>query len=1033
MSPALGIGLFLAGLVLLILVWLALRFMPRVRATAQADAGAFSPVERSDSKDAVILLQPGGRVDYVSVAARAYFDLRENEPYDLERLARRVRPSDEFLDLCVSPGTKRVTIGGKLVEIASFEVPGVIPIMLVSLRSKEHSPVLESGSGASEEILRVVTEFSQSIATSLDLDTTVQAIMEYVSRLVPSDALELKLWNAEEQTLTSFRFQESNPPEGGAGLRTRSSQFGSLTDQLINRRVPIFLPDARSQAELAASGELIAIQSYLGIPLLAGGELVGVFEAGQTGGGVFGSHDLDLLQLIAGQAAVAMRNARLYEDEQKRGAELAGLANLNQSLGAIRDTQDLFSRLVESVAPLFAADIVGFLLFDEEKGVLEGQIPFHGLPSHLVEIYRARILANSPAEEVLAGQRPVLTPTASTDETWRLLGLSDIAIAASLRDNALIPLVSSGRMLGYLQVGHHTRGTSSFSLEEARLMNIVASQAAAIIENALLVQQARARAQRADALRRIASLSSSTARLDEILKYSIQELARLFSADAAAIFLLDEARGDVRLDRESTYGISEEISSSFIQLFVDDPTYPYTVSGSQKPFRSGRLGTDSLVLPVYRPLASALRMESAIIVPLIVRDRCIGELMLTSLNVDYYNSDDQQVVATAAGQLATAVESAGLLAQTDDSLRRRVDQLSAIARLSRELGASLDVQHVLQVIHSESLRSIHSDCATVLLFEKDSLPSDQRISQIVGCEAVHELSAIEQNVVQKGELQIVEDFARDGTTPPHEGVRSAILAPITFQARTIGLISIHANKPNFFSAEVSEIVQTLVVQAGIALSNAQRYQNEQERSEIMRRRSDTLLRLTDVSFNLGFDQPLEQTLNVIAQGIRDSAPFRVVLVSAVEPETGLLRRVTAVGIPQETLNEILMRKQPLASVQQLMKSEFKVSHSYFIPADQTPVVSSDVHMVTLDLTSAPVNSPNAWNPDDFLLMPLEDAAGQVVGLISLDDPVNGLRPDKATIESLEVFAAQAALVIAQTFGGPIGGDHRTAAGRPARK
>jgi PAS domain S-box-containing protein len=1010
MSPGLGIGLFLTGLVLIILVWLALRFTPRNRISAQVSADSF--MSTSNSKDAVIILQPGGRVDYISTPARTYFDLRENEPYDLERLARRVRPADDFLDLCAAPGSKRVTISGKLVEITSFEVPGAFPVMLVSFRSREVSATLEQGSGASEEILRVVTEFSQGVSTSLDLDKTVNAILEYVSRLVPSDVLELKLWNADDRSLKPYQFQGPSGLSTRTGLRELVSQFGGLTDQVISKRQPVLITDARSQPELASGGELPSIQSYLGIPLVAGDEFIGVLESGQTGGGTFGSHDQDLLQLIAGQAAVALRNAKLYEEEQKRAAELAGLANLNQSLGAIRDTQDLFSRLVESVSPLFEAEIVGFLLYDEEKRTLEGQIPFRGLPSHFVEIYRAIVPVNSQAEEFIASQQSILTLAASTDETWRLMGLTDIAIAASLRDNALVPLVSSGRMLGYLQVGHHLRGSSSFSSDESRLMNIVASQAAAIIENVLLVQQARSRTQRSDALRRIASLSASSATLDEILKYSMQELARLFNASAGAIFLMDESRGELRLRRESTYGISEDISNSFIQVFVDDPTYSDTVSGSQKAFHSGRLSTERVVLQAYQPFATVLGLESAVVVPLIVRDRSIGELMLGSHKVDYFNSDDLQIVTTAAGQLATAIESAGLLAQTDDSLRRRVDQLSSITRVSRELGASLDIQHMLQVIHNEGMRAIRSDCASVILFDQDSSSlTNPLIAKAVGCEETGKLSALELAVLQKGDIQIFDSFSDGDNAPPHEGVRSAILAPITFQTRTIGLISLHAYQPNYFAPENLEIVQTLVVQAGIALSNAQRYQVEKDRSEIMRRRSETLVRLTDVGYNIGFDRPLDQTLNMIARGIRDSSPFGAVLVSVVEEDTGLLRRVTAVGIPQETLNEILVRKQPLASVQQLMKPEFKISRSYFIPADKTPVVSSDVHMVTLDIASPPVKYSNSWNPDDFLIIPLENADRQVVGLISLDDPSNGLRPDKATIESMEVFASQAALAI----------------------
>ena len=1017
MLSGLGISLFIAGLVFILLVWVVLRIIPRTYTTVQADANSFSFPESSKSNDAVIILQPGGRVEYISALARTYFNLNENEPYDLERLARRVRPTDDFLDLCAASGHKRVSINGKLVEISSFEVPGAYPMMLISLRGKELVPALDQGNGASIEILRVVTEFSQSIAANLDLKTILQSILDYVSRLVSSDMLELNIWDAENQVLVPYHFQSADSSFSGV-VRAKASQFGSLTNQLVVRRIPALIADARLQPELAENGELLSIQSYLGIPLLAGDELVGTLEAGQTGGGAFGQHDLDLLSLIAGQAAVAIRNARLYEDEQKRVSELAGLANLNQALGTVRDMQELFARLVESVAPLFSAEIIGFLLYDEEKRILEGKVPFRGLPPHFVQIYRTTITADSPAEHLITSQQPLLTLDASTDENWRMLGLSNIAMAASLRDIALVPLLSSGRMLGYLQVGHHQRGTSSFTLEELRLMNIVANQAAAIIENILLVQQARVRAQRSDALRRIASLSSSSATLEEILKYSVQELASLFQADTGAIFLMNESRGELRLSRESTYGISDDISNSLIQIFVDDPNYRYTVSGSQKPFLSGRLSTDRRILPVYRPLATVLLIESAMVVPLVVRDHSIGELMLGSFQADHFNSYDLQVVATASGQLAAAVESADLLVQTDDSLRRRVDQLSAVTRISRELSASLDLIHLLKIVHDESVRIAQADCCSVILLEQDYDPADPMIELIVGCEGDRELSSLERDAVQNRELRVVADeFLQEKVSSLYasQGVRSAIILPISYQAHTLGLINLHSNQLDFFTAETIELVQTLAVQAGIALNNAQRYLIEKKRAELMHRRADTLVRLTDVSYNLGHDQPVDQALQIIARGIRDSTPFRVVLMSIVEADNSLLQHITAVGIPQDTLNELFARKQPLQSVSQLMKPEFKVGRSYFIPSDQSPVVHSDVHIVNLDVTAPVSKAPNAWEAHDTLIVPLENAEGQIVGLINLNDPSNGLRPDKATIETVEVFASQAALLVSHTL------------------
>ena len=198
---------------------------------------------------------------------------------------------------------------------------------------------------------------------------------------------------------------------------------------MIDRNTPLLISDARSQPELTASGELRPIQSYLGVPLIVGAEMVGTLEAGQTGGNGFGSHELDLLKFVSGQAAVALRNAKLYEDEQRRAAELAGLAKLNQSLGAIRDTNDLFNRLVNSIAPLFAMEIIGFLLFDEERRTLEGKIPFRGLPSNIVDIYRATISAGSHAEQLIQEQKPIITLNAALDETWRVLGLTEIGRA----------------------------------------------------------------------------------------------------------------------------------------------------------------------------------------------------------------------------------------------------------------------------------------------------------------------------------------------------------------------------------------------------------------------------------------------------------------------------------------------------------------------------------------------------------------------------------------------------------------------------
>src|SRR5512146_381343 len=154
-SLNLGIGLIIAGLVFVILVWGVLSLIPRAQAATQVK-GAPTPVAQEDDAEAIVVIQPGGRVDYVNARARDWFGLREKDSADLERLMRRVRPTDDFLDVCAAPGSKRLSVNGKPVEATSYSVPGVYPQMLISLRGMESIPSLTTGSrDLSSSVLRL--------------------------------------------------------------------------------------------------------------------------------------------------------------------------------------------------------------------------------------------------------------------------------------------------------------------------------------------------------------------------------------------------------------------------------------------------------------------------------------------------------------------------------------------------------------------------------------------------------------------------------------------------------------------------------------------------------------------------------------------------------------------------------------------------------------------------------------------------------------------------------------------------------------
>jgi len=1006
----LGIGLVIAGLVFGTLVWALVRMFPNHASSGRSENDTLVLPDFNQSNEAVLVIETGGRVEFINTSARDWFALRDGDVADIERLARRVRPPEEFLDVCAVPSQKRVNVNGRLAELTSFQVPGPYPKMLVSVRAVELTPALATeGADASSSILSIISDFGKVVASNLDLETVLCSILENLNRLIPADLLEIKVWDVDTQSFISYHFQTEDPSKPQL-VRVSQSQFGKFSERLIKNRELLLIKDVRSMSGQELDGGFSAIQSYLGVPLIAGKELVGLIEAGQMSSAAFTQQDVNLLQLVSGQVSVALRNSILFEEEQHRSSELAGLANLADAAGSIQDPKDLFAQLVDSVAPLFDVDVVGFLIYDENKHTLEGQVPFRGLPVHIVEIYRAPIAPGSPAESLLRERNPILTLDASLDENWHRLGLTDIAVAASLRDSALMPLQAGGNMLGYFQVSHHHRGPAAFSDSEVRLMNIVANQAAAIIGNGLLIQQNRLRNQRSDVLRRMVNLTVSSSTLEEMLKYSVHELTHLFQADAGAVLLLDETHGQLHLQRDSIAGASPEALIAFVKFEVGNDDYQFIAEGQS--FMTGRLSLDPRALSTYKPLVENLHTESMMVLPLAIHGKSIGELILGSIKTDFFTDYDLQIASTAAGQLSSAIENLRAGSQTDQTLREQLEQLITIARVSRELSASLDFNRLLEIFRNESVRSLDADCGSVLLIDPGSEADNPHVIKSTGCSSNVELSPFERSAIEKARSFLVSDFDQEGFFPPHAGIHSALVVPLIHQKRSIGLLQLHSEKPSHFGAKALEFMEALAFQAAIALSNAWIYQNELQHSEILRRRADTLVQLSNASYAINPDVSLEESLEVITQGIKDSTPFQVVLVSIYEPEGGLLRRVVGLGIPQETLNELLARKQPYSGLLQLMKPEFKISRSYYIPADQTPVLPTEVHYVYApEYVRGDQHKQNAWDPDDFLLIPLEDAQGQPLGLISLDEPSNGLRPDRATIDSVEVFAAQAALII----------------------
>lgn len=960
---------------------------------------------------------------YFNQQARDWLGYNRNKPYiDLDRLAQRARPSDAFLELCSSEGQTRFYLDGRMVEGASYTVPyDHAEAMLVSLRRPQVTAISSNEAGVPDQTLNIFAELSESMAANLNLEATILAILDGVERLIPSNFSEITVWDADNRRLIPYRFA------GQAGV-DRHLEKGAesylpdkgFTGHLISQRASLLIGnvDTFRPVRPILDQKQRPYNSYMGVPLLMAGELLGTLELSSLARDAFSENDLELLQMLSRQAAIALHNALLYQTEQHRIRELSGLAELAHAVGALHDTQDLFTRLVESITPLLEVNAVGFLIYDENRHTLEAQTPFAGLPDQFIQLYRTSISPGSPAEEIWLKHETIVANPAAEDPRLIALNLAHLAQVTDIVNTVMEPLISSGRTLGYLQVADK-KDNSPFDQNDLRLLEIIASQSATIVDNATLVRQSQERAQRSEALRRIASLTGSSATSDEILQFSLRELARLLRADVAAIFLLDESRGELQLHQESLFGKFPDAASIPGHIAISDPLFQAVVTSTKRAYFTDNAAEDTQIPSVYRPFIEALQIQSLIDVPLILREVGIGEVLLGSRAMNFFDRNDLGLVSTTASQLAAAIERSSLYTQTDESLRGRVEQLTALNRISRELNSTLDLTHLLQIVYDEVLLTTQASCGTISLLdihEKSSSPA--RILLSIGDSTGEELSSLETTVVEKAEPILVRDYihlteASLSWQPPHDGVQSSLVVPIAYQEKVAGLIHVHSREAEHFDDTAIQIVQSLAIQAAIALGNAQRYREQIHRAEVLKRRVETIDKLLESSRTLHIEQPLEESMEAIVHGIQESTPYRLVLISVYEPTSGNLLRVTGAGLPIDTQNILQAQAYPWSSIKPLLKPEYRVSNSYFIPDDKKPVQLAEIHTAIDSPLSddSPKISSRAWNPEDLLLVPLFQDGDEPLGMISVDNPQNGLRPDHPTVEALELFASQARLAI----------------------
>jgi len=352
---------------------------------------------------------------------------------------------------------------------------------------------------------------------------------------------------------------------------------------------------------------------------------------------------------------------------------------------------------------------------------------------------------------------------------------------------------------------------------------------------------------------------------------------------------------------------------------------------------------------------------------------------------------------------------------------------SGMRRVSQEINTTLDLERILDVVLDSSMRLSGADCGAVLLREAEDSAFDLQVAAgydegeraTIGETLQEPLTHPVVGEVLRTEeaLRVSDPTAELGMEPWFTSeARAMVVVPVFYAQMLTGLMVLESEEREGFDRPLIQFLEGLADQAAIAIGNARRYQEQLERGDLLRKRAEQLASVLEVARALRSDRPLENILEEVAYGIQESVGFDLVLISVVEGDPPVQRRVAAAGIPIPEFERIRDVQQPWSLVERLMEDRFRISQSFYIPAERRPAWFDQLDTYAAVGDDEPggaddVRKPGRWHPRDMLIVPLTGPGGDVKGVVSLDQPRDGQVPDRSTVEAAEVFAAQAALAI----------------------
>ncbi|HBY93816.1 MAG TPA: hypothetical protein DEP84_07565, partial [Chloroflexi bacterium] len=453
--------------------------------------------------------QKAARFGTVPQASVVFTMLNRDQPYIVEHTAsdslfakRRFTLEEEVISLVAIP----LKVGGECVGVmfVNYRAPHRFTsdeLLNIELFADQAAVAISNAQRYERLQLRAAAlqtlyETSLTLTATLSVEALLKSVVDRARQLTGAQIGALGVLDSEGN-LRSFMTSGLDPSQERLGPRPQGHGILGL---LLRDGPTIRLADIHDHP--AFEGHYPpghpAITSFLGVPIRYKGLIIGdLYMANKLDASEFSDEDEDLLESLAAQAAVAIENARLFEQTRQAADRLTTIHQLSvaATLGQ-KVQQEILQTAIQEMVRAFDLDQGGIVMFDwdaelgrtmaeyPEREEVEDPIPLRGNPTidWILEHAQPLVIDDAPNDAMVA-------PFGAALERW------------GVKSMLLVPLIVNGEVAGTIGLDA-TAARRRFTSEDQELAQTMANHVASAIENARLNVDLRNRVEELERTRR---------------------------------------------------------------------------------------------------------------------------------------------------------------------------------------------------------------------------------------------------------------------------------------------------------------------------------------------------------------------------------------------------------------------------------------------------------------------------------------------------------------------------------------------------